>query len=77
MFLCFFQRVTIFYFLYLPPTIAQFFIMELIPDTPEAVEIQLARQEFICRKLIDRVADDDDKDVEGADAPLQILEYPR
>lgn len=33
-------------------------IMELIPDVPEAVEIQLQRQEFVVCKLIDQVADE-------------------
>lgn len=32
----------------------------LIPDTPVEVEIQLERQDFICRKVCDNVADDDD-----------------
>lgn len=51
-------------------------IMEAIPDVPEAIDIQLERTAFITRKLIDRVADDNDGDIVGTSEPLEIKEYP-
>lgn len=50
--------------------------MEAIPDVPESINIQLERTAFIRHKLIDRVGDDNDHDVLGRSAPLQIKEYP-
>ena len=50
--------------------------MAVIPDVPEEIDIQLDRTDFITRKLIDKVADDDDEDVEGTQAELEIKEYP-
>ena len=43
--------------------INQAFIMAIIPDIPEEIDIQLQRTEFITRKLIDKVADEDDEDL--------------
>ncbi len=50
--------------------------MELIPDIPEEIDIQLARTEFITSKLIDKVADDDTSDIQGTDAPIEFSSYP-
>ena len=50
--------------------------MEAIPDVPEEIDIQLERTEFITRKLIDKVADDDATDTQGSDEPLDIKDYP-
>jgi hypothetical protein len=50
--------------------------MEVIPDVPEHIAIQLERTEFIRRKLIDRVADDNEADEVGVDRVLEIKEYP-
>ena len=50
----------------------QYIIMEAIPDVPEEIEIQLQREEFIVRKLIDKVGDELNDDVRGVDAPLEI-----
>lgn len=38
--------------------IIQFLIMEAIPDIPEEIEIQLARQDFIINKLIEKIPDE-------------------
>lgn len=38
----------------------QAMIMEIIPDVPEEIEVQLQRTEFIVDKLIDKVKDDED-----------------
>ena len=46
--------------------------MEAIPDVPEEIEIQLQREEFIVRKLIDKVGDEMNDDVRGVEAPLEI-----
>lgn len=56
--------------------ILQAFIMAIIPDIPEEIEIQIERQDFIVRKLIDKVADDNDEDVEGCDKPIEFQKYP-
>lgn len=37
--------------------LVQIVLMELIPDTPRCVKIQLERTEFIVSKLIDRIPD--------------------
>ena len=42
--------------------ITQAFIMELIPDIPEAAIYHLQRNEFLVSKVIDQVKDDDDHD---------------
>ena len=53
----------------------QMIIMEAIPDCPEEIDIQLQRTEFIERKLIDRVADDEDEDLVGQEAELPIHKH--
>lgn len=50
--------------------------MAVIPDVPEEIDIQLQRKEFIVRKLIDKVEDDNNEDVPGADNPLEFQPYP-
>lgn len=52
------------------------FIMAIIPDVPEEIEIQLQRTEFITKKLIDRVSDDNDEDVVGTDDEVPFQTYP-
>ncbi len=61
-------------------------LMSLISDVPEEVNIQLKRRDFIQRKLIDRVPDEDSEgeeainkiDVHDAFQSLTRLEtYPR
>ncbi len=37
----------------------QFFVQAVVPDVPEEVEIQLARNEFINTKVIEKVEDED------------------
>ncbi len=54
----------------------QFFIMAIIPDVPEEIEIQQERTAFIVRKVIDQVADDNNEDVPGANDPVQFQKYP-
>lgn len=55
----------------------QAFIMAIIPDVPEDIEIQLQRTEFISRKLIDKVADDNNEDVIGKNEEEIVFEqYP-
>jgi hypothetical protein len=56
--------------------VRQAVIMEAIPDIPHSIQIQLERTAFITRKLIDRVADDNESDEAGHLAPLEIQEYP-
>ncbi len=54
----------------------QAFIMAIIPDVPEEIEIQLQRTEFVVRKVIDQVADDNNEDVVGGDDPVDFQQYP-
>merc|ERR1712023_267311 len=44
--------------------------MAAVPDIPADIEIQVERQEFICDKLINKMADDDDDPVssDGGDS---------
>lgn len=59
--------------------ILQVIIMEAIPDVPEDIDIQLQRTEFIVKKLIDKVADDDDNDASSTadpQAPIVFDQYP-
>lgn len=52
-------------------------IMAAIPDIPEEIEIQQARNQFIVDKLVDKVADDIDDDVKGlGDSMLEFQTYP-
>ncbi|KAJ1416346.1 calcium-activated chloride channel-domain-containing protein [Ochromonadaceae sp. CCMP2298] len=51
-------------------------IMAVIPDVPEEIDIQQQRMAFVVRKLIDRVADDNDEDEAGIEDPLEIGQYP-
>jgi hypothetical protein len=46
--------------------------MKAIPDVPEEVGIQLARAEFISKKLIEQVPDDNLNDVPGSGRPITI-----
>ena len=48
----------------------QAILMALVPDVPVDVEIQIARNEFVIKKVIEKVADDDDdrSDSEPSDA---------
>jgi hypothetical protein len=50
--------------------------MAAIPDVPEEIEIQLERTEFITRKVIDQVADDNNEDVPGSEEPVSFKKYP-
>ncbi len=50
--------------------------MAIIPDIPEEIDIQLQRTEFITRKLIDKVADEDDEDLFKDGGTLEFQEYP-
>lgn len=50
--------------------------MAIIPDIPEEIDIQLQRTEFIVRKLIDKVADEDDADIFKDVRELAFEEYP-
>ncbi|RYH14489.1 hypothetical protein EON65_33530 [archaeon] len=51
--------------------------MAAIPDIPEEIEIQQARNSFIVDKLIDKVADDVDDDTKGlGDTELEFQSYP-
>jgi hypothetical protein len=50
--------------------------MEAIPDVPEEIEIQLERTEFIVRKVIDQVGDDNNEDAPGSDEPVSFKKYP-
>ena len=50
--------------------------MELIPDVPERITIQLERAEFITRKLIHRSADETIEEIVGNPTPLEVKEYP-
>ncbi len=51
--------------------------MAIIPDVPEDIEIQLQRTEFITRKLIDKVGDDNNDDVNGKhDGEIVFESYP-
>lgn len=52
------------------------FIMEAIPDIPEEIDIQLQRTEFIVRKLIDQVADDNEPNVSGTEKIVNFEKYP-
>jgi len=56
--------------------VLQAFIMAIIPDIPEEIDIQLQRTEFITRKLIDKVADEDDEDLFKDGGTLAFQEYP-
>lgn len=56
--------------------ISQAFIMAIIPDIPEEIDIQLQRTDFIVRKLIDKVGDDNDGDIFKDVGEVQFQEYP-
>lgn len=40
-------------------------LMAIIPDVPEDVEIQMARSEFLSKKIIDMVPDDEGREIES------------
>ena len=56
--------------------ILQAFIMAIIPDIPEEIDIQQQRSDFIVRKLIDKVADEDDGDIFKESSGLVFSDYP-
>ena len=46
--------------------IGKFVLSEIIPDTPEEVEIQLARQDFMVSKVIEEIPDDVEEEFIGS-----------
>jgi hypothetical protein len=50
--------------------------MAVIPDIPEEIDIQQKRTEFIVRKLIDKVEDDNTADYVGTPGPIDFQKYP-
>eukprot|EP00595_Chromulina_sp_UTEXLB2642_P002351 CAMPEP_0196767946 /NCGR_PEP_ID=MMETSP1095-20130614/42161_1 /TAXON_ID=96789 ORGANISM="Chromulina nebulosa, Strain UTEXLB2642" /NCGR_SAMPLE_ID=MMETSP1095 /ASSEMBLY_ACC=CAM_ASM_000446 /LENGTH=104 /DNA_ID=CAMNT_0042136839 /DNA_START=1206 /DNA_END=1520 /DNA_ORIENTATION=- len=60
----------------------QYIVMEVIPDIPEEIEIQIQRTEHICEKIIEQVSDEPDEVHEESSkvdsGPSIVLqEYPR
>eukprot|EP01035_Chromulina_nebulosa_P017328 gene17328-22872_t len=60
----------------------QYIVMEVIPDIPEEIEVQIQRTEHICEKIIEQVSDEPEEDHEvsskvDAGPSLVLQEYPR
>ena len=53
----------------------QVFIMEMIPDIPEAIQIQLQRQQFIIKKIIDREPDQQQLGPDSLSNPISQQKY--
>jgi hypothetical protein len=54
----------------------QVILSEAIPDVPEAVQVQLQRQEFIVSKIIEHVEDDPDFEKFDNTDPVPLCSYP-
>jgi hypothetical protein len=53
--------------------IGKFVLSEIIPDTPEEVEIQLARQEFMVSKVIEEIPDEEEEEFIGSKVRTAII----